>query len=345
MYNQLIGNDRVKEIFKHLADAGRVPNSLLLTGIESVGKKQFAFQLAKSFLCSSPQNFEACDQCPACRRAVSFSFPRSDDRDAHKQVIFSEHPDLGLVIPYNRNILVDAIRDLEKEANFRPFQARKRFFLIDEADKMTPGASNALLKTLEEPPETSYIFLITARPDALLPTIRSRCQTVRLVPVAAGEIEQHLISTRKFSPVDAALLARLARGSIGHALENDPEKFRTGRALMQRVLESLLLRDNRAALLQTAEELSDAKFKDEYEPRLDILQTLIHDIWSLALGKPAEELVNSDIAAELSRLAENADRRKLAVWLLEIERLRENLNVNLNRKIATDALFMAMAGG
>src|SRR5687768_3580097 len=152
MFDKFIGNQRVKEVFKRLIRTKRVPHSLLLAGESGVGKKQFAFELAKSFLCQTPKDFESCGDCPSCRRASKFNFPKPDDRDAFKKMMFSEHADLGLVIPYNRNILVDAIRHLEKEANFRPYEAKARFFIIEEADKMNDAASNALLKTLEEPP-------------------------------------------------------------------------------------------------------------------------------------------------------------------------------------------------
>lgn len=341
MFDKLIGNDRVKKVFKRLIELKRVPNSLLLAGENGVGKKQFALKLAKSFLCQNPQNFEACENCRACLRASNFNFPKADDRDGFKQIIFSEHADLGLIIPYNRNILVDAIRDLEKEANFRPYEGKQRFFIIDEADKMSDAASNALLKTLEEPPSTTFIFLITSRPDSLLQTIRSRCQIVRFAPVDAKEIENHLLSTQKFSPADAELLSKLSKGSVGRALETDLQIFKNGRDAMLKILESLFFREDRAALLQIAEEMSDAKLKDEFEPRLEILQSLIHDVWNLVLGK--EELTNSDISNELERFARNADAKKLAVWMNEIETLRENLNINLNRKIAADALFFQMA--
>ena len=198
--------------------------------------------------------------------------------------------------------------------------------------------------TLEEPPDSSYIILITSRPDSLLETIRSRCLTLRLAPVAPDELEKHLVSSKGLSRTDAGLLAKLARGSVGHALESDPVAFRAARELMLNVLESILLKENRARLLQIAEEMGDAGNKDEYEPNLDILQTLIHDVWSLRLGKTRDEIVNSDIAADIAKLAESADDRRLAGWLEEIETLRENLSFNLNRKIATDALFMKMAG-
>jgi DNA polymerase-3 subunit delta' len=344
MFDKQIGNDRVKEIFQRLIRSDRLPNSLLLTGDKGVGKKQFAIQIAKSFFCQNPKDLSACNSCLPCKRATKFAFPKPDaKKEEYEKVISSEHPDIKLVIPRNRNILVDAIRDLEKEANFRPTEARKRFFIIDDAEKMNDASSNALLKTLEEPPETSYIFLITSRPMSLLQTIRSRCQSIHFSPIEAKEIEEFLLRTQEFSPTDVELISKLSRGSVGRALKTDLEKFRAGREAMLKILKSLLLTGNRAPLLQIAEEMNNPKAKEDYEPTLDILQTLIHDVWSLNFGKTKDDLINSDIIAELAKLAQNADNKKLAKWLNEIEILRENLNVNLNRKIATDALFMQMA--
>ncbi len=348
MFDKLIGNQPVKEVLRRMLASGRVPHSLLLAGAEGVGKKRFALELAKAFVCQTPNNFEACDKCAACIRADKFAFPKSDDKDAHLKVIFSEHADIGLVIPYNKNILVDAVRDLEKEANFRPYEGKARFFLIDDAEKLNTAkdnAANALLKTLEEPAPTSYIFLITSRPDALLPTILSRCQTIRFVPIPAKEIEDHLLETKQFSSDDAKLTAKLSRGSIGHALAMDLEKFRSQRETMMQVLESLLIKKDRVILLRTAEEMSDAKNKENYNASLETLESLIHDVWTLTLGEDEESVVNADIGIKLKKLAETAESKRLAEWLVEIETMRENFNVNLNRKIATDALFMQMASG
>ena len=259
-------------------------------------------------------------------------------------MIFSEHADIGLVIHYGKNILVDAVRSLEAEANFRPFEARARFFIIDNADRMNEEASNALLKTLEEPSPTSHIFLVSSRPSALLPTIRSRCQTLRFAPVDARQIEGFLEGKKQFSVADAALLSKLARGSVGRALNLDLTKYRERREAMLKVLESLTSKIDRAALLKAAEEMNDAKNKEYYEDFLETLETLIHDVWTLRLGR--EEIVNADIKERLEKLAESAaaDSKRLAAWLTEIETLRENFTVNVNRKIATDALFMRMSG-
>lgn len=344
MFDKLIGNEPVKTILRRLLANRRVPNALLFAGADAVGKKHFALELAKAFVCLNPKNREACDVCANCRRADKFNFPKPDDRDAFKRVIFSEHPDIGLVIPYNKNILVDAIRELETEANFRPYEAAARFFIIDDADKMNDAASNALLKTLEEPPAASHIFLIASRPDALLPTIRSRCQTVRFAPIETNEIENYLSKNKNFSAADAAVLARLSGGGLGHALNSDLEKFRRNRDAMLKVLESILIKENRAELLRIGEEMNDAKNKDDFELKLDVLQTLIHDVWTIKNGADAKNAVNADLIGDLQRMAERADRRRLARWLSEIETLREQFAVNLNRKIAVDWLFMQMAG-
>lgn len=345
MFDKFIGNSHIKAILRRMLAAERVPHSLIFAGANGVGKKQFALELAKSMTCRNPQNFEACDRCAACARADKFTFPAADKKDDFERVIFSSHPDIGIVTPYKNSILVEAVRDLEKEANFRPYEAAARFFIIDDAEKLSSAkdnAANALLKTLEAPPPTAYIFLVTSRPDALLPTILSRCQTLRFAPVPAKEIEARLLASQKFSPGDAELVAELASGSIGGALETDAAAFREGRDAMLKVLDALLARQDRAALLRAAEDMNDAKNKDNYNQTLSILETLIHDIWTLRLEKSAK-IVNADIRSQLEKRAEFGDAKRLASWLVQIETMRENFNVNLNRKIATDALFMQMA--
>jgi DNA polymerase-3 subunit delta' len=231
---------------------------------------------------------------------------------------------------------------LEREANFRPFEANARVFIVDDADKMTEGASNALLKTLEEPPSTSHIILVTSRPDKLLPTIRSRCQTIRFGPAAFEEIEKHLIDAGGFSAEDAPLAARVSAGSIGRALEIVPASYRTQRSAMLAVLEAAIA-GNKRDLLAASEEMNDAKSKDEYEEKLAILEALVHDVWLLANGSDKSAILNLEIGAELSKLARSASPPVLANWIKEIETVYENFIVNINRRVATDALFVEMS--
>jgi DNA polymerase-3 subunit delta' len=343
MFDKLTGNNRIKEILRRLLTHGRVPNSLIFSGIEGVGKKQFAIELARSLLCRSPVNREACDECSACRRVEAIEFPKPDDKDSHKRVIPSEHPDFGIVLPYNRNILIDAIRSLETEAQFRPYEDAARIFVIDDADKMNPYASNALLKTLEEPPATSYIFLITSRADSLLPTIRSRCQILRFEPVNAQEIETYLSHTNKFLPEDIPLVARIAHGSIGRAIRTDAEQLRSVRELMLEVIENGFVVGDTAELLRIAESVNDTKNKNDFEYFMDVLKALLHDVWLIRMKGGREGIVNSDIIDRLEGVANAATARDLAGSIEAIENLQGNLIVNINRKIATDALFVELA--
>jgi hypothetical protein len=114
---------------------------------------------------------------------------------------------------------------------------------------------------------------------------------------------------------------------------------------MLKVLEALVMTDNRAQLLRSAEQLNEAQYKEEYEERLDVLETLIRDAWLLSHGSQKEQLVNEDLFKELGPIATRMDPSKAAAWILEIEDMREQLIVNINRKAATDALFMQMASG
>jgi hypothetical protein len=157
------------------------------------------------------------------------------------------------------------------------------------------------------------------------------------------EMEAHLVRGRGVASVDARLLARVARGSIGRALSTDLARYRQQREAMMDVLGALALSGDRARLLRAAEELNDAKRKDEYEPLLDVLETLVHDVWMLTLGASRERLVNEDLHDQLSGMSARLTSRRTARWLSQIETLRDRLAVNINRKVATDALFLAMA--
>lgn len=343
MFKTLVGNDHVKQTLRHLIAKRRVPNSMLLAGDEGIGKRQFAVELCRSLICADLTDGEACGICPACRRAGTFTFPKPDDKDAHKRVIFSDHPDVGMVIPFNRNILVDAIRHLESEANFRPYEAQSRFFIIDNADKMNDAAANALLKTLEEPPAGSHIFLVTSRADSMLPTIRSRCQMLRFAPVETVEIEKYLVADRAFTHDEAKLGARLSRGSIGRAVSINIEKFRQRRDRMLAVVTNSIETRDRAALLRISEEMNDAKNKDSFEESIDVLSSLLHDVWTLRVSGDASRVVNADLANQLSRLASHSEGQDIPSWLAAIDTMRENFAVNINRKVGADALFVSMA--
>lgn len=345
MFDTLWGNIGVKYTLRRLLEGGRVPNSLLFAGPDGVGKRQFAYELARAILCPLAVDHESCGVCSVCVRISAFEFPERVEKhkDEFRKVFFGGHIDAGIVVPYKRTILVDAIRDLERHAAFNPFEGKARFFIIDDADLMNVESSNALLKTLEEPTETSYIFLITSRPDSLLPTIRSRCQTIWFAPVSAADIEQYLITERAFTHHEAQVASAVARGSIGRAVAVSVDEYRTKCERMIGVIRNVVVTGDITSLLRASEELNDAKNKDAFEQDLDILESLIHDLWRYSIAKERMSIVNSAFSEQLLDLAREAETTQMAAWLGLIESMRRSFAVNINRKVAMDAMFVAAA--
>ena len=344
MFDELTGNSRVKVVLKRMLISDRLPGAMLFTGEEGIGKKLFALEIARALNCRTPKDHEACGVCPSCVRIMKLNYPQRDDAEEWTQIIWTDHADVGLVIAPRRVLRVDQMRQIEKEANFRPFEGKARVFLIDEADKLNDASANALLKVLEEPPRTSYLILITARPAMLLPTILSRCQMIRFSPLSPDEIEKHLTKNKLVDAKTARLRARAAGGSMGRALSGDLVTFTSQRKAMLKVLNALVLSEDRAQLLRSAEQLNEAQYKDEFEARLDVLETLIRDAWMLSLGVDSSRIVNEDLSAELKEVAQKLDPARAGDWILQIEDVREQLIVNVNRKITTSSLFLVMAG-
>jgi DNA polymerase-3 subunit delta' len=343
MLEDLAGNENIKTILRRLAANSRMPNSMLFAGMEGVGKREFALEVARAMVCKAEPR--ACGKCAACLRVGSVTIPEasSENRDLFKKVIYSEYIDVGTVVPFRRAILVEAIRDLERAAYFSPYEADARVFIIDDAHKMNDNAANALLKTLEEPAATTHIILVTSSPDSLLQTILSRCQVFRFEPIATNLVFDELIKTGKFSKDDAQLAAAVSGGSIGRALTIDAESYRLRRRSMIDALAVAAGRGGRERLFLLSEELTDAKNKDDFEESLGVLQDLIHDAWLAAYDPDATDFRNADISNEIRMIAANIEPSRFAEWMDEIESLRENLIVNINKRVATDALFLRIA--
>lgn len=344
MFSKLIGNDEAKNSLRRLLESRRLPGSLLFTGEEGIGKKLFALELGKALNCRNRNGIEACDDCSSCKRISRSTFPPFGNEDDDKErLVWSEHADVAMARPYKQIIRIKPIRELDREANYRPFEGAARLFIVEDADYMNDQAANALLKTLEEPQPTTHLVVTTTNPSALPATIRSRCQTIQFAPIAADEIERFLIENNGLRQKDAQLLARISRGSLGRALAADIDTYRARREAMISVLKALVVTGDREQLLRSAEELAAAKDRDEYEQLLDVLEVLIRDAWALSLGRPKESIVNVDLLNQLQEIAGDLRSSQAAVWLQQIEELRGTLEVNINRKVASDALLLSMA--
>jgi DNA polymerase-3 subunit delta' len=227
-WTTLIGNDRVKATLKTALAEDRLAHALIFSGPDGVGKRQFALTLAKAVNCKTGEA-DSCDQCAVCRKIEA-----------------GDHIDVRVIQPEGAFTKVGQIRQLVEEANYRPFESKKRVFILEPADTMNEQAANALLKTLEEPPETSLLVLITGKLHALLPTIRSRCQIHTFTPLTIEQVEAFLRTNYHRPEAEMKLIARLSEGRIGRAVEIDLSVYREQRKETLELLKLLVASNNRA---------------------------------------------------------------------------------------------------
>ncbi|HEV2667843.1 MAG TPA: DNA polymerase III subunit delta', partial [Blastocatellia bacterium] len=327
-FAKLIGNQRNKEILQRLLKNGRVNSTLIFAGPDGVGKRQFALAFAKAVNCqkapAGAYASDGCGECYACRRI---------DAGAYGDVTF--------IRPDGQFIKIAQTREMAEEVYFRPREGRQRFFIIDEADRLREVAANSLLKTLEEPPPTSTIILLTARPDALLMTIRSRAQRLNFTALSVAEMEKYLAENYPRPAPDTALLARITEGRVGQATAFDLSVYRQERRTLIELLELLESGDNRLRLLKAAEYLGKME-REDFEKELALVSSLLRDLFMLAAGRGADSIVNIDAVDRLAPLAQKVGLRRLASWVEKFDLLRARLRININRQIATEAALLAL---
>ncbi|MGM0603234.1 MAG: DNA polymerase III subunit delta' [Bacillota bacterium] len=196
------GQDKAVKILKDEIKKERISHAYLFSGQKGLGKKKLAVEFAKALFCSR-QNLDSCDSCINCRKV--------DHRN---------HPDLKIIAREEDKsaISIDQIRELKKEIAYKPYESERKIYIIEDADLMTKEAANSLLKTLEEPPSFATIILLAEDAGKLLPTIVSRCQEIKLTDLSAEMIEDILLQ-KNISPEKAEVIAYLAEGSPGRAVE------------------------------------------------------------------------------------------------------------------------------
>jgi len=332
-FSTLIGNDRIKTLLTRAVAEGRIGQSLLMAGPRGVGKYRFAVALAQALNCEQVKMGEACGDCIPCRKIA-----RNEHADV--RAILRESRDLSFKKDTKSQFIkVDQVRELAQQAQFRPYEGRRRVFIIDDAEWLRHEAANSLLKTLEEPPDTTLIILITEKPFSLLDTIRSRCLMLSFAPLSVAEIEQHL-RMMLTSSEEARLRARLAGGSIGRAIEIDLAAYREMRNLLLELVETLAVSRDSIRLLSAAEYLGRKLDKDEFEKHLDALMVLLGDLFHLKLGESKGSLINEDIVERLARVAEALAIEQINEWTDRIEEVFRALPRNVNRQLAMEALLI-----
>ncbi|MFY9608089.1 MAG: DNA polymerase III subunit [Blastocatellia bacterium] len=333
-FSSLVGNDLIKQSLRRAVVEDRIRQSLIMAGPDGVGKHQFALALAQAVNCEKPVDGDACGLCLACRK-----IERNEHPDVKTIVREIKDPDAKKDAK-SQFIRIEQMRQMSSEAQFRPYIGRRRVFMIDEAEWLREDAQSAILKTLEEPPATSLLILITSKPYALLETIRSRCLMLSFAPLTVGEIESCLKLTSKLAIDEVAMIARLARGSLGRAFGIELEKYREKRGVVLEMLESLALAKDSARLLAAAEFLGRKLERDQFQDHLDVMNAVLSDVFHLKVGEPVDSLINADVAQRLQRVAAAVRLEQIIEWAERIQEILLSLARNVNRQLAMESMLI-----
>ena len=326
---KVIGHDWAVDFLQRSLRNGRNRHAYLITGSPSLGKRKLALAFAMALNCENDDIADRpCLQCRACK-AIS----RGND------------PDLIMAVGEDGAPLkIDAIREVIRLLALKPYTSRYRIAIFGDFDLAPPLAQDALLKTLEEPTSFAIIILLASSAERILPTIRSRAQTIPLRPAPLQLIKTALIE-RGCEEERADLIARLSSGRLGWALAalTDEEVL----AFRQELLDSLhdIVAGKRLARLKASEALSRKVGRDKAALRniLEIWGTYWRDVLLQCYDSPVKPC-NSDRSDEIRALAIRIDAASACAALEATQRTMGALSTNANIRLALDALVLDLPG-
>ncbi len=337
-----------------MLSAERLPHALLLDGPAGVGKRDLAIRVAQALLCNSGDASERgpCRSCRDCQRLHDSSQPQREP----------QHPDVEIVSPGSlcavaehdhrntRTIGICIIRRLEHVTTLAPFEADQRIIIIDPADKLTPDAADAFLKTLEEPPDGVHFLLVTATSDEISETIRSRCRTLTLAPLPTPQLEAWLNAWAQAEslalPTDEARrseLLRLARGRPGwlqrQLRDGDPVAVRAAQ-----IDDAVRLSQaDRGERFNWSEQIVGRSASPQTIANLDLIldawRDWWRDLWLAGCGHP-EALTHTSQQDRILATCTMYDQDELSQWLVLIERTRALIQRGVNARLALDVLLL-----
>ncbi len=336
-----IGQDHLLRRLSASRRAGRVAHAYLLTGPPHVGKMTLALDLAAAVNCADSNAAHAdaadaspCGQCSACDRIRRGVFA-----DLHVVAVGGDPR-----VP--TRISIQQIRDTENFLSLTPVEGGWKVVIIDGAESLSAGQSesaNALLKTLEEPPGHVLILLLTTNPNAVLPTIRSRCRTLDLRPMSGASLAEHLATAWNVEPERAEWLARLSRGCPGWAFRAlaDPSVLEDRADHLDRIAEAATAPlDERFAYANTlAGQFS--RDRESVRQRLYLWQRWWRDLLLVkeGVGRHAQ---NTDRLDELAAQAEGVATGDIVAFLQRIQETLTALDANANPRLALECLMLAV---
>lgn len=323
-FSEIVGHEQIKEHMQAAIRDKKPFHAYLFQGEEGVGKEALARTFAAGLQCQSESTDKPCKECVSCRQMES-----------------GNQPDVIWVTREKASLGVDEIREqLCNTMDIKPFSSPYKIYLVPEAEKMTEAAQNALLKTIEEPPEYGIVILMTSNISALLPMIQSRCLTMEFRPLSTAVVESYVKEHCQVPDYQARASAAFAQGNLGKAM-----RYAKSEDFIER-------KDHIISLLRHVEQMDLSEMlavikdlgtrKDEVRDYIDLMVLWYRDVLLFKATKDINQLLFQDEASYISREASHRSYEKIEEILQAFEKAKVRLRANVNFDITMELMLLTL---
>lgn len=324
VFQDIIGQEQIKEHLQNALSTGKISHAYIINGEKSTGKEFIAKVFAMALQCEKGE-IDPCQECHSCKQALT-----------------NNHPDIIRVVHEKPNtISVDDIRaQVNNDVGIKPYSGPYKVYIINEAEKMTPQAQNAILKTLEEPPAYAVILLLTSNVNSLLPTILSRCVVLNMKPVADELVKKYLMEQLQVPDYKAEVCVAFARGNIGKAKalasSEDFENVKNEALALLKYIQDMELGEIISAIKKITE------YKFEINDYLDIISIWYRDALLFKATHDVNHLVFREEIQALRRTAQHSSYEGIETIIKALDTAKRRLDANVNFELTMELLMLTI---
>ena len=323
-FTDIIGQEQIKENLRGAISTGKVSHAYIINGERSSGKEFIARVFAMALQCEKGE-VEPCGECHSCKQALSNNQP---------DIIYVSHEKPG-------TIGVEDIRtQINGDIDVKPYSSPRKIYIMNEGEKMTVQAQNALLKTLEEPPEYAVILILTTQLEALLPTILSRCVVLNMKPVSDALVKKYLMEELEVPDYKANICVAFARGNIGKAKllasSEEFEKVKDEAITLVKYINDMEINE----IVKAIKKISEYKF--DVNDYLDILSVWYRDVLLFKATKDVNSLIFKEEIQQIMRVSDRSTYEGIETIVNALQQAKRRLEANVNFDLTMELLLLTI---
>ena len=323
-FTDIIGQEQIKEHLRGAISTGKVSHAYIINGERSSGKEFIARVFAMALQCEKGE-VDPCGECHSCRQALG-----------------NNQPDIVYVSHEKPNTIgVEDIRtQINGDIDVKPYSSPYKIYIMNEGEKMTVQAQNALLKTLEEPPEYAVILILTTQVEALLPTILSRCVVLNMKPVSDTLVKKYLMEELAVPDYKANICVAFARGNIGKAKllasSEEFEKVKDEAITLVKYINDMEINE----IVKAIKKISEYKF--DVNDYLDILSVWYRDVLLFKATKDVNSLIFKEEIQQIMRVSDRSTYEGIETIVHALQQAKRRLEANVNFDLTMELLLLTI---